>query len=156
LEEIEPADPTSVRRSDPALSASSADSGLHKLLDAARDPDRRTEVGAPPLTGGAPKVEASITGGKSVSTFTGIEGGGGGVARWVAIAVVIAVVGGFGVWKLTRPKDATVAVPSSDGSIEAKGELDLDSRPSGAKGTLTGPDGKSTPFGPTPVRVRVT
>src|SRR5262249_21203148 len=79
-----------------------------------------------------------------------------GTLRWVAVAVVIVAFGGFGLWRLTQPKEAVVT-PSSDAApIEAKGELDLDSRPPGARGTLTGPDGDGTKFGPTPLRVSST
>ena len=140
------------------LTASSPDSGLHKLLDAHFDPDRHTEVGGPP-TGQVPKDDgaaiAADARGKSVTTtFTGASRRGSGIA----IAAVVVIGGGFGVWRATRPLDrrgrAIVIEPTagSDAPIaESLGIFAIDPAvPEGAKRQRSSaPTAWFTQFGPT-------
>jgi hypothetical protein len=169
LEEIED-NPTGVappRHTEPM--AKDADSGLHRLLDKL-DGDRRTEPGAPP-TGAAPKLEptasrdvvpstsaprparpATRTDGKSVTTFTG------GTRRRLGLAIgaVVLAGGGFAAWRWAHAIDATPEPGVRDaGMVEQFGVLEIDPKPDGAVGTITGVDGVAHPFGPTPVRSKV-
>jgi serine/threonine protein kinase len=141
LEEVDPMGTTQ--------KASSADSGLHKLLDAHFDKDRRTEVGGPPTTGNVPKLEAPPPEPKSQTTFTGTSRRG----LWLVVAALVAAGGGIAAWKLTRDQGGKhVVTPAPrDAQVEeqAKGELEIDPDPEGAIGTITGPDGVAHPFGPT-------
>jgi tRNA A-37 threonylcarbamoyl transferase component Bud32 len=175
LEEVE-VDPTAVaaprarRLSEaPMPDASSPDSGLHKLLDAHLDADRRTEVGGPP-TGTVPKSEPeavadadkkSITSTKSVTA----DVAGRRSRAPIAIAALVLVAGGgIAAWRLSR-KDAAVVTPppvAADAHVDeaAMGTLEIDPDVEGATGTITGEDGIAHPFGPTShakkVRLRVT
>jgi serine/threonine protein kinase len=138
-----------------------SDSGLHKLLDAHQDPDRRTEIGGPP-TGQVPKVEpgagVSRPGTKSQTTYTG------GSRRVVLLAVagLALAAAGVGAWVLTRGGETSevIAAPRDARAGELTGELELDPEPEGSKGTITGPRGDVYPFGPTshakPTFLRVT
>ena len=138
LEEVEPG----------AQSASSADSGLHKLLDAHFDKDRRTEVGGPPTTGNVPKLEAPPPEPKSQTTYTGASRRG----VWLALAALVLAGGGIGGWLLLRDKGTERVVtpaPRDAGVLEMTGELEIDPEPEGATGTITGPDGVPHAFGPT-------
>jgi serine/threonine protein kinase len=176
LEEVDPtavAAPRARRASESgALRASSADSGLHKLLDAHFDPDRRTEVGGPP-TGQVPKVEdeaaavaaepdrKSTTGGTSerATTAPGSRGG-----LWAVLAVLALAGGGLAVWQLTgsgpaQPRVVTPAVHDAGPEV-AFGTLEIDPTPEGATGTIADERGiVAHAFGPTskaqPTRVRV-
>jgi len=178
LEEVE-VDPTNVRRDlsdQPMPDASSADSGLHKLLDAYKDPDRRTEVGGPP-TGAVPKSDADApsgdqfpakkraqtkTGSKSKSITTEVPPKG---ARWpIALAVLLVAGGGIAAWRLLSPASTTTApVATHDAALapsDEMGQLEIDPDVEGATGTITGEDGIAHPFGPTShakkTRLRVT
>jgi len=128
------------------------DSGLHKLLDAHFDPDRRTEVGGPP-TGQVPKSDAPAGVQTTGSTFTG-----GGSRRGLAIGIgVLAVAaGGIGVWRMTRTSAVTpIALVADAAPGEQFGVLDIDPDPKGATGAITGPAGDTTAFDATPQRLRV-
>ncbi|MBV8759456.1 MAG: PEGA domain-containing protein, partial [Deltaproteobacteria bacterium] len=177
LEEVE-VDPTSVRRdlSEHEMpAASSADSGLHKLLDAYKDPDRRTEVGGPP-TGAVPKSDPDApseerppskqraqtkTGSKSKSVTAEVPGTR---ARWpIALAAVLVVGGGVAAWRMMRTESPVVTPVAHDASVaptDELGQLEIDPDVEGATGTVTGEDGVAHPFGPTShakkVRLRVT
>ncbi|MEO6774691.1 MAG: serine/threonine-protein kinase [Kofleriaceae bacterium] len=166
LEEMD-VDPTGVappRHTEPMVK--SPDSGLHRLLEKV-DGDRRTEPGAPP-TGVAPKLDlleppaagalpvlrgTTTTGAKSLTTFTGASRRG----WWIAAAVAALAGGGaFAVWKLEGASTEVVAPAVHDaGVVEQFGVMEIDPRPDGAKGTITGVDGIAHEFGPTPVRQKV-
>jgi len=178
LEEVE-VDPTSVRRDlsdQPMPDASSADSGLHKLLDAYKDPDRRTEVGGPP-TGAVPKSDPDGPSGdqlpakKRAQTKTGSKSKSIATeappkrARWpIALALLLVAGGGIAAWRLLTPSSSTtVPVATHDAApapTDEMGQLEIDPDPEGATGTITGDDGVVHPFGPTShakkVRLRVT
>jgi serine/threonine protein kinase len=165
LEEMD-IDPTGVappRHTEPM--PKDADSGLHRLLEKV-DGDRRTEPGGPP-TGASPKVDPNASGGhgvvrtatggrtdgKSVTTFTGNSKRRFGIV----IGAIVVVAGGGVAWKLTRPSDRTAIVaPTADAApTEQKGVMEIDPKPAGAKGTITGVDGVVHAFGPTPQRLSV-
>jgi len=164
LEELD-IDPTGVappRLTEPM--PKDADSGLHRLLEKV-DGDRRTEPGAPP-TGAAPKLDPNAsgslaatrtsTGGKSITTFTG----GSRRRIWLALAAVAVVGGGLAVWKLKgSPEPVVVPVSIDAGTAELVGVMEIDPKPDGATGTITGVDGVAHPFGPTshanPIRLKV-
>ena len=139
LEEVDPGQRT--------LTASSADSGLHKLLDAHFDKDRRTEVGGPP-TGQVPKSEPLAEGtasktdrsGSTVVTRRGMWG--------ITIAGVVAAAGIVG-FLVLRPHGSTSAgAGDANAAPEAMGEIAIDPEPEGSTGTISAED-KSFPFGPT-------
>jgi hypothetical protein len=152
LEEI---DPTAVaapraRRASESGVASSADSGMHKLLDAHFDPDRRTEVGGPP-TGTVPKSDATASAPKS-KTQTAVSAPSRS-GLWIALTLLVLAGGGFGIWKLTsKPADHVVAPSARDAAVEvAMGTLEIDPSPEGATGYLTDGNGvivESSRFGP--------
>jgi serine/threonine-protein kinase len=170
LEEVDPtavAAPRARRLTEESMpAASSPDSGLHKLLDAHLDADRRTEVGGPP-TGAVPKSEPepeptkrpATTQTKSITEDITAKRSRAPLAIG---AVVVVAAGGFGIYKLTRSSPAAVVTPPpADASVdETMGELEIDPDPEGATGTITGEDGIVHPFGPTShtkkVRLRVT
>jgi len=157
LEEVDPtnvAAPRARRNSEQGqaagfpLSASSPDSGLHKLLNSKLDPDRHTEVGGPP-TGAAPKLEAAaaeVSGGKSVTTFTG----GSSRRGLFVIGAIVVAASGFGIYKLTR-KDTDVVAPVAGDATPSEqfGVLLIDPDPEGATGTIVGNDKIVHKFGPT-------
>jgi serine/threonine-protein kinase len=162
ISQLEEVDPTAVaapraRRltEQPMPAASSPDSGLHKLLDAHLDADRRTEVGGPP-TGAVPKSEperepatrSPTTQTKSVTEDVATKKSRAPLAIG---AVVVVAAGGFGIYKLTRRTPAAVVTPPPiDAAVEeAMGKLEIDPDPEGATGTITGEDGVAHPFGPT-------
>jgi serine/threonine protein kinase len=156
LEEMD-IDPTGVappRHTEPM--PKDADSGLHRLLEKV-DGDRRTEPGAPP-TGAAPKFDPNAsgpslptsaprvdtTGGKSVTTFTGEKRRTG----LIVAAIAAAAVGGGVIYKVTRPDQSAVTPAIGDAKAEQVGVLEIDPKPDGASGTVTGDDGVPHPFGP--------
>jgi hypothetical protein len=160
LEEVDPtavAAPRARRLSEqPMPAASSPDSGLHKLLDAHLDADRRTEVGGPP-TGAVPKTEPepepapakrSTQQTKSITEDVATKPSRAPLAIG---AVVVVAAGGFGIYQLTRHTPAAVVTPPpADAAVEeAMGKLEIDPDPEGATGTITGEDGVAHPFGPT-------
>src|SRR3569832_608956 len=162
LEEMD-VDPTGVappRHTEPMVK--SPDSGLHRLLEKV-DGDRRTEPGAPP-TGAAPKLDpngsgllpvraTTSTGGKSITTFTGKSRRGWWLA---ATAVALAGGGAFAVWKVKGSPNEVGTPPAKDaGVVEQFGVMEIDPKPNGAPGALTGVDGDAPEFGPTPVRQKV-
>jgi hypothetical protein len=170
LEEIE-ADPTAVAAprakrlsesgAQEALSQQSPDSAMHELLDAHFDPDRRTEVGAPP-TGQVPKSDPTSRAPKSVTTAVTDRPSRAGL--WIVLALVILGAGGFTVWKLTqKPADTSVVTPSTkrDGGIQGpSGTLEIDPNPEGARGHIADENGVIVQeFGPikhkNPTRLRV-
>ena len=179
-------DPTGVapaRETEPI--AKDADSGLHRLLEKI-DGDRRTEPGAPP-TGARPKIDPISTGAsiaiartatpqprtpitapvtapvtatdnKSIVTQTG------GRRRTVGLGIVAGMLvgGGFVSWRVLRTNEtavvAIVAIADAT-SVEQVGVMEIDPKPDGASGTITGVDGITHPFGPTshakPLRLKV-
>ena len=168
LEEVDPtavAAPRARRLSEsPMPEASSADSGLHKLLDAHFDADRRTEVGGPP-TGQVPKNEPEAEPAPPPTTKSvtrDVTPAKKSRAPLAIGAAVILAAGGLGIYGLTRssPHEA-VTPPAADAQVdEPMGQLEIDPDPEGATGTITGDDGKAYPFGPTShtkkLRLRVT
>jgi len=141
LEEIEPG-------------TSSPDSGLHKLLDAHFDPDRRTEVGGPP-TGQVPKSEPGTSEvPKSVTTDVG-PARKPSRAPLIVVGAIVVAGGAAGIYVLTRSEPAKVIAPvTEDAKVEDKtGTLEVVSNPAGAHGKITGANGLSQEFGPTPVKL---
>jgi serine/threonine-protein kinase len=170
LEEVDPtavAAPRARRLSEaPMPAASSPDSGLHKLLDAHLDADRRTEVGGPP-TGAVPKAEpepepAPRSPTQQTKSITKDVTAKRSRAPLAIGAAVVVAAGGFAVYKLTQSTPAHVVTPApADAKVdETMGVLEIDPDPEGATGTVTGEDGVAHPFGPTShtkkVRLRVT
>jgi serine/threonine protein kinase len=132
LEEVEIAegDPTAARN------AGASDSGLHKLLDAHFDPDRRTEVGGPP-TGQVPKSEPeSAKRGKDAKRT-------GGARRGIAVAAAIVLVGGAGIawWAITRDRGGAIARADAAAVPAARAQIEIDPDPEGASGTITDASG---------------
>jgi serine/threonine protein kinase len=125
------------------------DSGLHKLLDAHFDPDRRTEVGGPP-TGQVPKTDGTAgapkTGGH---TYTG------GSRRGIALVGIGAVVaaGAIGGWAVLRDKQVVAPILVADAAISDKGTIEIFSDPEGATGKVVYTDGSTTPILATPSKV---
>jgi hypothetical protein len=163
LEEIDPIDPTAVaapraKRVSESMTASSADSGLHKLLNARMDPDRRTEPGGPP-TGAVPKSDATANAPKKSITMTAV--GQPSRVGWIALAVVLLAAGGFGAWKLLgKPDDVASNPPDEHRTDVASGTLEIDPSPEGATGYIADSKGViAKKFGPTthknPVRLAV-
>ncbi len=173
-------DPTGVapaRKTEPI--AKDADSGLHRLLEKI-DGDRRTEPGAPP-TGARPKIDPISTGAsiaiartatpqrrspitapvitatdhKSIVTQTG------GRHRTVGLGIIAGVLvgGGFVGWRVLRSNDTAIVAIADAASVEQVGVMEIDPKPDGASGTITGVDGIAHPFGPTshakPLRLKV-
>ncbi len=189
LEEIDDIDPTNVagprakRNTAEIASASSPESGLHKLLSATVDPDRRTEVGGPP-TGQVPRdsavelltppqadkkpekkkpaasPEPAVIAAPATPAAEPSRRG-----LWMLLALVILAGGGIAAWQLTKtPKPTPVVTAPADAAVETIewGTLEIDPEPEGAKGHIsdiagTIPEGGT--FGPTthkaPVRKRV-
>ncbi len=169
-------DPTGVapaRKTEPI--AKDADSGLHRLLDKL-DGDRRTEPGAPP-TGAAPKLDPISTGAsiaipRTTTPQPAITATDQGVIRpspqrrTIALGALgalagVLVGGGFIAWRvLGSHATAVVAVVPQDAAItEQVGVMEIDPKPDGATGTITGVDGVAHSFGPTthakPTRLKV-
>ncbi|HTR51346.1 MAG TPA: serine/threonine-protein kinase [Kofleriaceae bacterium] len=116
------------------------DSGLHKLLDAHFDPDRRTEVGGPP-TGQVPKAEATAGAPKAGgTTYTGSRSSRGLVIGIAAAALAAGAIGG---WSLLREKNVTTPA-IADAATIAEGEIDIYSDPEGATGKVVSTDGTKT------------
>jgi serine/threonine protein kinase len=171
LEEIE-VDPTAVAAprakrlsesgAQAALPQQSPDSAMHELLDAHFDPDRRTEVGAPP-TGQIPKSDATPPKTpKSVTTAVDARPSRAGL--WIVLVIAILGAGGFAAWKLTQqPNETNVVTPATkrDGGIQVpSGTLEIDPSPEGATGHIADEKGViAQQFGPTkhktPTRLRV-
>ncbi len=173
-------DPTGVapaRKTEPI--AKDADSGLHRLLEKL-DGDRRTEPGAPP-TGAQPKIDPISTGAsiaiartatpqarapirapvitatdtKSIVTETG------GRRRTVGLGIIAGVLvgGGFVGWRVLGSNKTAIVAIADAASVEQVGVMEIDPKPDGASGTITGVDGIAHPFGPTshakPLRLKV-
>ncbi|MGE5182270.1 MAG: protein kinase domain-containing protein [Acidobacteriota bacterium] len=173
LEEVEPTGVASPRArratGEQSMSASSADSGLHKLLDAHFDPDRRTEVGGPPTTGHVPKVEPPLAEGTKTKTKTNTtsvsttaEAGGKRRGVPIAIAVLVLAAGGAGAWFYLNDRGGERVVTPAPGdgrAPEQVGTLEIDPTPEGANGTIVGADNETHKFGPTshaqPTRLHV-
>ncbi|NVB81277.1 MAG: serine/threonine protein kinase [Kofleriaceae bacterium] len=135
----------------PVLTASTPDSGIHKLLDARMDADRRTEPGGPP-TGAVPKTDATAPTPEKVSIKTRTTGTRKSITATttdtseepsrrgllVVLALVVLAGGGFAVYKLTQKPSHTpvVAVPQDAPVVEDKGIVLIDPRPEGASGTI--------------------
>jgi serine/threonine-protein kinase len=160
ISQLEEVDPTAVaapraRRltEQPMPAASSPDSGLHKLLDAHLDADRRTEVGGPP-TGAVPKSEPEPAPRSPTQQTKSVTEDVATTKSRVPLAigaVVVVAAGGFGIYKLTRGTPVAVVTPARTDAAaeEAMGKLEIDPDPEGATGTITGADGVAHPFGPT-------
>jgi hypothetical protein len=134
-----------------AMTASSPDSGLHKLLDARFDKDRRTEVGGPP-TGQVPRSEESppeVTGDhKSLTTAVSETGSRRGIL--IVVALVLFGLAGIGVWRFTAKPTPVVAVAKDAAAEEPEGILVIDPEPEGASGTIADENGVTAgTFGPT-------
>ena len=117
------------------MSASSPDSEAPQAARQRKnfDLDRHTEVGGPP-TGQVPKDDgaaiAADARGKSVTTtFTGPARRGIGIA----IAAVVVIGGGAGVWRLTRSSTEAIVTPAAgDASLaERLGIFAIDPIPEG-------------------------
>ena len=171
LEEVETnvGSPRARRATGEIVSASSPDSGLHKLLDARVDKDRRTEVGGPP-TGTVPKLLEEPPGNDSapVAAQQAKPEAAPGPRRglWLGLVVLVLAGGGIAAWQLTKkPREQTVVTPlAHDAAVETIewGTVLIDPDPEGATGFIsdlagTVPEGGA--FGPTshkaPVRKRV-
>jgi serine/threonine protein kinase len=170
LEEVETniGTPRARRATGEIQSASSPDSGLHKLLDARVDKDRRTEVGGPP-TGTVPKLlednpdalADSPAARPGIATPTSRRG------LWLGLAVLVLAGGGIAAWQLTKKpstQQTIVAPVVHDAAVEKIewGTVEIDPDPEGATGFISDiagavPEGGT--FGPTshttPVRKRV-
>jgi hypothetical protein len=154
---------------------SSPDSAMHRLLDAQVDPDRRTEVGAPPTTGQIPRdssadiqTQPARPSARLSAQPAPAEPAPSRRGLWLALAVlVLAAGGGFAAWRFSQDQPSPtpiVAVPA-DAAVEETiewGTVEIDPDPEGAKGFIsdiagTIPEGGA--FGPTshktPVRKRV-
>ncbi|CAN5705958.1 hypothetical protein BH11MYX1_BH11MYX1_45340 [soil metagenome] len=178
LIDVEPTGVAPARKTEPI--AKDADSGLHRLLDKI-DGDRLTEPGAPP-TGAAPKLDPISTGASiaiprtttppaaskttlpavTATTDKGvIAATGGGSRRTVALGIIAGVIvgGGFVGWRVLRTNTAAVVTSKDAAVIEAVGVMEIDPKPDGASGTVTGVDGIAHAFGPTshakPTRLKV-
>ena len=123
------------------------------------DPDRRTEVGGPP-TGTVPKQDLDALmpeDGTQKSGSATLTGTGGGSRRGLVIGASLAIIaaGGIGVWAMTRgesePKLVVPPARTADAAlvVEQVATIVMDPEPEGASGTITTPDGTTTPFGPT-------
>ena len=166
LEEVDPtavAAPRAKRASESGAvrSVSSPDSGLHRLLDARMDPDRRTEVGGPP-TGTVPKSEATANAPKSATMTAAGKPSRSGL--WIVLALLVIGGGAFGAWKLMQSPDDPVVVTEParpDATIEVpSGTVEIDPSPEGATGYIADENGViAKQFGPTsrkkPVRLAV-
>ncbi len=108
---------------------------LHSLYDIAHDRDRHTEVGGPP-TGQVPKVGASSSNLPVEPTDTGSVGGGK-LARFAIIGVVVIAAVVLAVWKLAGGGGPT-SVTAADAAVIAPktGTLLIESDPPGASGYL--------------------
>jgi hypothetical protein len=171
LEEVDPtavAAPRARRNSEELGAASSADSGLHRLLGPHIDKDRRTEVGGPP-TGTVPKEEPPPPE-PPVDARPAVVAPGPTAFRRVpllaGLAALLVVGGAVAAWQLTRssPAEPVVAPATTDAAAEVVewGTVEIDPNPEGAHGHIADvagvvPDGGT--FGPTshgkPVRKRV-
>jgi serine/threonine protein kinase len=170
LEEVETnvGGPRARRATGEIQSASSPDSGLHKLLDARVDKDRRTEVGGPP-TGTVPKLleENPDKPGDPPSAAPDLATPGSRRGLWLGLVVLVLAGGGIAAWQLTKKpsRDLTVVAPvAHDAAVEKIewGTVEIDPDPEGAKGfisDLAGAVPEGGAFGPTshkaPVRKRV-
>ncbi len=135
----------------PILTASSPDSGIHKLLDARMDKDRRTEPGGPP-TGAVPKSDATAPTPEKVSVKTRTTGTrksitatttdttepGSRRGMLILLALLVLAGGGFAVYKLTQKPSSTplVTAPKDAAIAEELGIILIDPRPEGASGAI--------------------
>jgi serine/threonine protein kinase len=111
------------------------DDGQRAVLDGAepRDPDRRTEVGGPP-TGQVPRSDLS----SELIRQPGRRRRG----AWIAVAAVVAGLGGVATWRLTtasgRTTESPVVLPPpvDAAAVEEVGFLEIDSLPTGATITV--------------------
>jgi serine/threonine protein kinase len=163
LEEVD--NPTAVaapraRRASEEMHATSADSGLHKLLDAHRDPDRRTEVGGPP-TGQVPKLEDVLEDGRAKSTTANVTvGSRKGLVIGLSIGAL--ALGGVGMWAAMRSGDDSTnpIVAGGDGGVsEARAVLEIVPTPAEATVTVNnkrlGTGRQSTPVAPGMSHVKI-
>ncbi len=189
LEEVDEFDPTNVagprakRATGQIMSASSPDSGLHKLLSATVDPDRRTEGGGPPTgqvprdsqaelptatptkTPAAKKPAPAATPAVIPATPVPAPPPPSRRGLWLGLALLVLAGGGIAAWQLTKgPSTTPVVTAPADAATETIewGIVAIDPVQEGAKGfiadvTGTVPEGGT--FGPTshktPVRKRV-
>jgi tRNA A-37 threonylcarbamoyl transferase component Bud32 len=123
------------------------------LVDEAKDRDRRTEIGEPPI-GQAPRADAPNPA-LERPHHRGLAVRGAGT--WFALAIGFAAAVGLLTWRLTRQPPiagqvtrALAAVPGDAGVAESQGTLELDSIPGGALITVAGRE-----LGPAPHSARV-
>ncbi len=156
------------RRASEQVPIMPGDTEAHRLYEQSMDRDRHTEVGGPP-TGSVPKDleippdadapkalgTGTGTGSKSVTTEVGADPKPG-TAKWLVLGVL--VLGGVsaGIFALTRKsgtEDKPIADAPKDGGVIAPvttGQLELQTTPPGAHGTINGQTIKD----PTPVRMK--
>lgn len=132
------------------------DSGVHKLYEAAHDPDRFTEVGGPP-TGQVPKA------GESVARLAAARGAPPSHrVVWAGLALAALAGGGTAVWALTRepevprqpiaePGPVTPPLAPDAAVTQPLGTFEVNSIPSGAEVTIAG-----KALGPAPRTAKVT
>ncbi|MDB4959951.1 MAG: serine/threonine protein kinase [Myxococcales bacterium] len=123
------------------MSASSPDSGLHKLLGK-RDLDRHTEVGGPP-TGAVPKAEPEAiedsSRSRTASTTADVTTGSRRRRVVSGVAVLLLAAGGIGIGMKLRHGDRGIAVvPVGDdgGLTETKQFIEIDPTPAAATVSL--------------------
>jgi len=138
LEEVELGDSDDDEPTAAKKPAAASESGMHKLLDAHFDPERRTEVGGPP-TGQIPKSEPPDASRPPTST-TYVGGARRGVA--VAAAIVLAGGGAIGVWAVTRDRGGTAVAADAVVVAEVRSAIEIDTDPEGSSGTLTDANGR--------------
>jgi tRNA A-37 threonylcarbamoyl transferase component Bud32 len=109
---------------------------VQQVLDATKDPDRRTEVGGPP-TGQVPKSDMS----SQIRKQRGASHARG-PAIWIALAAGFAGAGGLTAWRFTRAggherEPTAIVAPVPDAGVaESTGTLEIDSIPTGALVTV--------------------
>ncbi|HET7504892.1 MAG TPA: serine/threonine-protein kinase [Kofleriaceae bacterium] len=136
LEEVDETLISSARRPEQLPPPVPGDTG--QPYEAAKDPDRRTEVGGPP-TGQVPKSELTNP---ALKKYQPRRRAGYRAGMWFAIAVGFAAVVGLATWRITRPADKASALTIQPTSIdtglvaEPKGTLEIDSTPTGAVVTV--------------------
>jgi len=151
ISRLEEVDPTAV--AGPRAKRISESGAVAALADARVDPDRRTEVGGPPQpTAPVPKTDP----GKDIKSVTAtLTGGTRRGALMLGIAAILLVGGGVAFWQLTKERGKTPVIVTpgekKDAAVElAKGTIEVDPDPEGAKGYIADANGVvAKEFGPT-------